>query len=161
MLRRSIPLFGKAASSLSLFLPQTATSQSSNVIQGNRPPSVGQQGRIHVQSNQVFAAVTQPDYDSFNEALIAKDQIGVANLMMAGRLYLIDNETLVLVLGHGGFLSSLTQVRILEGQSSALLFGCHQNLLLVHRELTTYGPGLQDRSRPGRWRLAHVCQCHW
>jgi hypothetical protein len=73
-----------------------------------------------VQSNQVFVAATEADYTAFSKALATNDRIGVTNLMAQGRLFLIDNGTRVLVLGHGGFLSSLTQVRLLDGQETGL-----------------------------------------
>ncbi len=98
----------------------TLAAQPTTIVQGNRPPSVSERGRIHVQSDQAFAATTQDNYSAFSRALTAHDQIGIADLISQRRLYLVGNGTLVLVLGHGGFLSSLTQVRVLEGAELGL-----------------------------------------
>lgn len=94
----------------------TAVPTATSVTQGNRPPTVGQEGRINVESPLVYAATTQENYDAFGKALTSNDRIGVANLTAQGRVILIDNGTRVLVLDRGGFFSSVMQVRILEGR---------------------------------------------
>lgn len=105
---------------ISLSPGPTPLPTTTSVVQGNQPPVTGQEGTIHVQSSQVFVTPTQEDYSAFSKALAANDQVGISNLAARGRLFLIDNGTRVLVLGHGGFLSALTQVRLLDGQQAGL-----------------------------------------
>jgi hypothetical protein len=94
----------------------TPTPAPTSVVQGNRAPPTGEQGRISVESEFIFAATSQANYDDFSKVLIAKDQIGAAQMMYEGRLYMVDNGTKVLVLGRGGFLSTLMNIRVLEGK---------------------------------------------
>lgn len=70
-------------------------------------------GRVHVEADYVYAATTLTNYDALIKAFVAKDEIGVANMLLQRRAVLIENGTDVLVLErHSGYM----QVRVLGGK---------------------------------------------
>ena len=85
----------------------TPTSASQIAISG--------QGRIKSGAGQVFVATTEDAFDSLMKAITRQDQYGVLDLMLAGKVFVVNDGTTVLVLDHGGFLASRVRVRILDG----------------------------------------------
>lgn len=75
----------------------------------------GDEGFVSVEDPDVIAATTKANYIAFENALFAKDRIGINNLFLRGALELIDNGTRVLCLDVDMSIESI-QVRVLEGK---------------------------------------------
>lgn len=78
-------------------------------------PSVGSEARLYVEGEgPIMVAVDEGAYDELIDVVIAKDNIGLMNLMLAGKVFNVQNNTKVLVIDIGRF---RTKVRILEGEN--------------------------------------------
>jgi hypothetical protein len=75
--------------------------------------SVGSEARLHVDGlDTVMVAVDEQAFDEFTKASVAKDNIGIANLVLSGKLVEVPDNTRVLVVDMGLF---RRKVRVLEG----------------------------------------------
>lgn len=93
----------------------TATAVPPQPTPTNRPATirlrVGEEGHIN---GDVFAAVDDPSWDAMWKAINARDQAGLAELMMRGKVFTMKPGTRVLVL-ENAFAS--VKVRALDGPS--------------------------------------------
>lgn len=76
-------------------------------------PGHGEAGVIYIPGlDDVAVAIDPKTYDEWIKASVAKDQVGITNLLLSERVLIMPARTKVLVLGPG-VLS--TEVRILDG----------------------------------------------
>lgn len=74
--------------------------------------SVGDTAVLSVESEAVLLAVTEESFDELVEASVAKDYLGMAELMAIGAVFEVPNHTKVLVIDRA---FGKKKVRILEG----------------------------------------------
>jgi hypothetical protein len=78
-----------------------------------KPVSVGQNGRLELPGGgSVVLAVDKKALDDFTKASVAKDTIGVAAMVLSGRLFEVPSGTKCLVIDRT---FAARQVRIMEG----------------------------------------------
>jgi hypothetical protein len=79
---------------------------------------IGQESKLHVAGlSLIMVAVDTDAYDELLKACVAKDNYGIGNLILSGRVFNVKNDTRILVLDLG---FAKTQVRILEGQKAGM-----------------------------------------
>lgn len=83
-------------------------------------PSVGSEARLYGEGSAPFwVAVDEEAFKELMRAVAAKDNYGITELMLAGRVFIVQNNTRVLVLDqHPGL--AATKVRILEGENAGM-----------------------------------------
>lgn len=83
-------------------------------------PSVGSEARLYGEGSAPFwVAVDEEAFEELMTAIAAKDNYGITELMLAGRVFIVQNNTRVLVLDqHAGL--AATKVRILEGENTGM-----------------------------------------
>jgi hypothetical protein len=91
------------------------TSSKSTTSSSFSSPRIGLEARLYVEGAQsVYIAIDEKAFDEFTDAGIAKDKIGIANLIMTGRIFSVDNNTKALVIDKT---FTKTKVRVLEGKN--------------------------------------------
>lgn len=79
-------------------------------------PSIGDTGILYVEgSESVFIAVDEAALDEILKSINANDKYGLAELVLAGRVFSVQNRTKVRVIDMKGF---TLKIRILEGEYS-------------------------------------------
>lgn len=74
--------------------------------------SIGEKGTI---KEECLAGVDKQNYDELLKTIIAKDEYGAKELLLAHKCCTLTKNTKVLVIGYDGFLSCLRKVRVLSG----------------------------------------------
>ena len=81
-------------------------------------PSVGSEARLYSEGSAPFwVAVDEEAFDELISAVVAKDNYGIMELTLAGRVFIVQNNTKVLVIEPG---FTKTKVRILEGENAGM-----------------------------------------
>lgn len=76
--------------------------------------SVGKEGFLRVEGqNEVLVATSKENFGKLIKATVAKDTIGMAQMVQSGEAFFVDNGTKVLVIGSA---VGSREIRILEGQ---------------------------------------------
>lgn len=95
---------------------EPGTSPSARATFTPEPPAIGAEGRVYIEGNDdVILATTKDDYEELAKALAARDTVGVQEMYVRGRVFLVKNETRVLVIDSAGFFIQQRRVRVLEG----------------------------------------------
>ena len=77
---------------------------------------MGGDATIEVEGLDKFLLATDEDaFDAFTKAATRRDEYGVAELVLRGKLFTVPTGTRVRVIDMGGFLGSRLQVRVMEG----------------------------------------------
>jgi len=99
---------------LYITLPPNETSNSKITGTGG---SVGSESKLYVEGlESITLAVDKKAYDELTNCYIAKDKIGILNLVIARKSFTVENGTRVLVIAKS-FTMSKVRVRILEGKN--------------------------------------------
>lgn len=73
---------------------------------------VGEEGRLDNGGNLAFVAVDDAAFDALNKAANAGDQVGIADLITAGRVFTVSQNTRILVIENGIF---SVKIRVTDG----------------------------------------------
>jgi hypothetical protein len=97
--------------------PSSPSTPSSQPTQSGLQTTVatGETGRL---STGLANVVVADDLNALNDlikAAVSEGDSGIAMIILQGRAFLVPQWTQVRVIGHAGFLSDKTQVRILSG----------------------------------------------
>lgn len=80
-------------------------------------PSVGSEAILSVEgSGPITVAIDEEAVEEIINALIAKDNIGLMNLVLAGKVFYVQNSTKVLILDVN-YSRAIVKIRILEGDN--------------------------------------------
>lgn len=94
--------------------PTTGPTATSNVPPTRGPTPQAASPHLSNGGSPVFVATTDAAWDALFKALGKRDEIGVAELVLSGRVFLVDDGTKVLVLDRG---FSSIEIRVVEGSS--------------------------------------------
>ena len=74
---------------------------------------VGEEGDVKSSANKTVIATSEASFDALIKASVANDTMGIAQLVLDGRAFAVENGTKVLVIDRT---TGARQVRILEGE---------------------------------------------
>lgn len=78
-----------------------------------KPVGVGDTAVLRQRDGKIFVARTEDDYQRGVQLAVAGDTLGMAQMALAGRAFLVEQGTAVRIIGHG---VGRREVRILDGQ---------------------------------------------
>lgn len=78
--------------------------------------SVGNEGFLRLEGqNEILVATSKENFKKLIKASVAKDTIGMAQMVQSGEVFFVDSGTKVLVIGSA---FGSKEIRILEGKSA-------------------------------------------
>lgn len=77
---------------------------------------IGEKGILSMEGlSSIWVAVDKESYNAFTKAFYAGDEHGYMELLLLGKVFMVENDTAVLVIDHWGFLDIAYRIRVLEG----------------------------------------------
>jgi len=94
---------------VAIFLPTSKSKPTQN-------SSVGKESNLFIENNNfIYVCIDKSSYDDFVNASLSKDTYGITNLIAAGKIFSVPNNTRVLIIDRS---VGAREIRILEGKNT-------------------------------------------